>query len=112
DSEAAALANRLVGNDEPDDPRSPGHAVLETTLDGLTLRFDHSAYVAVTGARCEVAVDGAPVAHAGAVAVPAGAELWVGTASVRLRCYVAVDGGFHVSAVLGSRSYDTLCRLG
>ena len=52
DSDACARANRLVGNVET-------AAVLESTVDGVGLRFDEPAVIAVTGARATVRVDGA-----------------------------------------------------
>ncbi len=55
DGPAAALANRLVGN-------GPDAAVLETTLDGCSLRPRSDVTVAVTGAPCRVTVDGRPAA--------------------------------------------------
>lgn len=105
DADAAALANRLVGNDAD-------AAVLETTLDGVRLRFQQPTWFAVTGAECPLALDGQPVAATTAIAARAGAVLDVGAAVAGLRSYVAIDGGVTVGPVLGSRSYDTLARLG
>jgi len=105
DGPAAALANRLVGN-------LPEAAVLETTLNGCTLRPRSTVTVAVTGAPCPVAVDGRPVAWGAPVRVQAGALLNVGTALSGVRSYVAVSGGITVEPVLGSRSTDLLSGLG
>lgn len=105
DAPAAALANRLVGN-----PVSS--AVLETTLTGVTLRSVEAHWVAVTGASCEVAVDGAGVAFSEAVFVPPGAVLEVGPARSGVRTYVALAGGIAVPPVLGSRATDTLAGVG
>lgn len=105
DADAAALANRLVGN-------APECAVIETTLDGVTLRFDLPAHVAVTGADCAVTVDGRPAGRTVAVAVRAGQTLDVGAAIAGVRSYVAVAGGWEVEPVLGSCSYDTLAGIG
>ena len=52
DLPAAALANRLVGNDA-------AAAVLEITFGGLALRAGAGRWVAVTGAPGPVSVDGA-----------------------------------------------------
>jgi biotin-dependent carboxylase-like uncharacterized protein len=95
------LANRLVGND-------PGAAALEVTLGGLVLRASSVTTVAVTGAACPVSPGGmnAPIT------LWPGDELVLGTASAGLRCYVAVRGGIDVPPVLGSRSTDTLGKLG
>ncbi|GGP61122.1 allophanate hydrolase [Streptomyces variabilis] len=105
DGPAAALANRLVGN-------GPDAAVLETTLDGCSLRPRSPVTVAVTGAPCRVRVDGRPAAWGGPVRVRAGAVLDVGPAVLGVRAYVAVSGGVAVEPVLGSRSTDLLSGLG
>ncbi|MFJ6835366.1 biotin-dependent carboxyltransferase family protein [Streptomyces sp. NPDC091209] len=105
DTPAAALANRLVAN--PD-----GAAVLETTLNGCSLRPRSAVVVAVTGAPCPVTVDGRPAAWGAPVRVPGGALLDVGSARAGLRSYVAVSGGVAVDPVLGSRSTDLLSGLG
>lgn len=105
DTPAAALVNRLVGN-------PPEAAVLETTLNGCTLRPRSAVTVAVAGAPCRVTVDGRPVAWGAAVHVPAGALLDVGAALSGVRGYVGVSGGVAVEPVLGSRSTDLLSGLG
>ncbi|MFC9583027.1 biotin-dependent carboxyltransferase family protein [Streptomyces yangpuensis] len=105
DTAAYALANRLLGN-------PPDAAVLETTLDGVSLRALAATVVAVTGAPCPVRVSGRPVAWGAPVGLPAGAELEVGRAESGLRGYVAVRGGLAVPPVLGSRSTDLLSGLG
>ncbi|MEU6356108.1 biotin-dependent carboxyltransferase family protein [Streptomyces sp. NPDC047072] len=105
DGPAAALANRLVGN-------RPESAVLETTLNGCSVRPRSTVTVAVTGAPCPVTVDGRPVSWGAPVAVPAGALLDVGTAVSGVRSYLAVSGGILVEPVLGSRSTDLLSGLG
>ncbi|MEV5914540.1 5-oxoprolinase subunit C family protein [Streptomyces chartreusis] len=105
DTPAAALANRLVGN-------PPEAAVLETTLNGCTLRPRSAVTVAVAGAPCRVTVDGRPVAWGAPVHVPAGALLDVGAAVSGVRGYVGVSGGVAVEPVLGSRSTDLLSGLG
>jgi len=105
DPPAAALANRLVGND-------PGAAVLEVTLGGLSVRTDTGCWVAVTGAPTPVSVGGRPAAYARAEWVPAGATLTLGTPATGVRSYVAVAGGLAVDPVLGSRSTDTLAGIG
>lgn len=105
DGPAAALANRLVGND-------PAAAVLETTLTGLTLRADENHWVAVTGALCPVRLRGHVATHAEAIWLGAGETLAVGPATSGVRSYVAVAGGIDVAPVLGSRSTDTLAWVG
>jgi len=105
DRPAAGLANRLVGND-------PGAACLEVLLGGLAVRADEACWVAVTGAPCAVEVDGRPRELAAPVRLTRGSELWLGRPSEGLRSYLAVAGGIAVDPVLGSRSTDTLGRVG
>jgi biotin-dependent carboxylase-like uncharacterized protein len=105
DAPAAALANRLVGN-------NPDAACLEVLLGGLVVGSDEGVWVAVTGAPCSVEVDGHPSDSAGALRLPAGSELRLGSPVSGLRTYLAVSGGLAVEPVLGSRSTDTLGRIG
>jgi biotin-dependent carboxylase-like uncharacterized protein len=105
DAPAAALANRLVGNE-------PEAACLEVLLGGLVLASDAGVWIGVTGAACPVQVDGRAVDSSGAIRLPAGGELRLGTPRSGLRTYVAVSGGIAVEPVLGSRSTDTLGRIG
>jgi biotin-dependent carboxylase-like uncharacterized protein len=109
DAASLRLANRLVGNPE-------GAAGLETTLLGAAVRLRSAAgsgrWVAVTGADCEVRVDGRPADVNHPVYLPAGAEIDLGAATRGLRSYLAVAGGVLVAPVLGSRSRDTLNGLG
>ncbi len=100
DRAAAALANRLLGNDA-------SAAVLEVTLGGLALRADADLLVVTTGARCA----GSP-AHNAPVRLHAGDELRLGLPASGLRTYVGVRGGIAVEPVLGSRATDLLAGLG
>ncbi|RYZ31998.1 MAG: biotin-dependent carboxyltransferase, partial [Propionibacteriaceae bacterium] len=99
------LANRLVGN--PDDA-----ATLETTLTGCRFTVTTATRIAVTGALCQVRVDGRARAWGTALTVPASAEVVVGPADSGLRSHVAVAGGVLVGETLGSRSTDVLSGLG
>lgn len=105
DRASSDLANRLVGN-------RPEAAVVEVTAGGFRLRAERAVLAAVTGAPVAVSVDGRAAPLNGPVPVPAGAVLALGVPSAGLRSYVAVRGGIDVPAVLGSRSTDTLSRLG
>ncbi len=105
DPDAAALANRLVGNGRD-------AAVLETVLGGLTFTVSTAMTAAVTGAEADVEVDGRPHAFGEPVSVRAGATVRLGPARSGLRCYVALSGGVDVPPVLGSRSADTLSGIG
>jgi len=105
DPPAAALANRLVGNDE-------GAALLEVTMGSLALRATGALWLAVTGARCRVTVDGRAAAHAEAVWVPRDGVVRIGPPETEVRGYLAASGGIDVEPVLGSRSTDTLAWVG
>lgn len=106
DRGALLLANRLLGND-------PGAAAVEVTAGGLDVEIgDEAITFCVTGARCEVSVDGQPVGSHGLVTVPAGSRVVLGAPIDGLRSYLAVRGGIDVPPVLGSRSHDVLSGLG
>jgi len=92
-----ALANRLVGN-------TLLAPALETTLTGVTLRFESRCFVAVTGARAEVWLNGERVKRHRTLAIAAGGELEVGPAKQGARNYLAFAGGLAVDDVLGSAS--------
>jgi biotin-dependent carboxylase-like uncharacterized protein len=105
DPAAHRLANRLVGNPET----AP---VLETTLDGVTLRFSGPAAVAVTGAVAPLRLDDRPAGWGVPVLVRPGQVLDLGRATSGVRCYLAVSGGIALPAVLGSMATDLLSGLG
>ena len=92
-----ALANRLVGN--------PSLAAgLETTLNGVSLRFEDDGFVAITGARAKSWLNGERVKLHRTLAVAAGDELEIGPAKAGARNYLALAGGIAVDEVLGSAS--------
>ena len=100
------LGNRLVGN-------APGAAALEVTLGGLEVEVvDGTVWVAVTGAPAVVHVDGREEPAGAVLSLRAGQRMALGMPRTGLRSYLAVRGGIDVPPVLGSRSYDTLARLG
>lgn len=105
DQPSLRRANLLVGNDSL-------AAGIEMTFGGTRLRFDDDAVVALSGAPCEVQVDGRNIRFDTPVPVTAGQELRCRTPHIGVRSYLAVDGGFDVPPVLGSRSTDTLSGLG
>lgn len=96
DTQAMRRANGLAGN-------VAGSAVLEALLGGLVLEALAPAVVAVAGADCGLP----PV-----VSLRTGDVLRLGRPSDGLLSCVAVTGGFDVPCVLGSRSTDTLGRVG
>ncbi len=105
DKPAYRLANRVVGNEE-------GAAVIELTFGGATMRADQDLVLAITGATLPIMLDGLGVAMGQAVWARAGSEIVFGRPTAGLRSYVAVRGGIDAPRVLGSRSCDTLGRLG
>jgi len=110
DRGAAALAGRMVGN-------RPDAAVLEALLGSVTLRSDAHLVTATTGAACPVEVTSADGRVRGAapyevLTLAPGDVLRIGQPDAGLRVYLAVRGGFAVEPVLGSRSWDSLARLG
>lgn len=105
DVPAARLANRLVGN--PEDA-----AVLETTLDGVSVRAGRLCYMAVTGAVADVRVDGQDAAWALPLLIRPGEVIDIGPAQHGVRSYLAVSGGIDVTPIMGSRSTDLLTGLG
>jgi biotin-dependent carboxylase-like uncharacterized protein len=92
-----ALANRLVGN-------ALLAPALETTLTGVSLRFESKAFVAVTGAKAEVRLNGERVKRHRTLVIAAGGELEVGAAQQGARNYVAFAGGIAADDALGSVS--------
>ncbi|GAA1981660.1 biotin-dependent carboxyltransferase family protein [Amycolatopsis minnesotensis] len=105
DRRAFRLANRLVGNPE-------GHAAIEATLGGLTVRFAEHAVVAVTGAPCAITAGPRAAGMCAPIAVRPGDEISLGAPGNGLRSYLAVRGGVDVPPVLGSRATDTMACLG
>lgn len=99
------IANRLVGN--PD-----GHATLEMTGAGATLRFEAGAHIALAGGILEAQLDGQPAALYQTLTARAGMVLTCGRVASGLRSYLGIAGGIDVPEVLGSRSTDTLSGLG
>lgn len=106
DRPAHRLANRLVAN--PDDL-----ATVEVTFGGLAARVvDGSVDITVTGADARAAVDGIPFGANSIRHVRAGQVISLGVPASGLRSYLGVRGGISVTAVLGSRSSDTMSGLG
>jgi biotin-dependent carboxylase-like uncharacterized protein len=99
---SAAAANRLVGN-------QPDAALLEMTATGPTLRFDHDATIAITGAVSFPSNEPAVNPEWQSCAVGAGGLLTLQRIGPGLRSYLAVRGGIDVPTLLGSRS---LCQRG
>lgn len=105
DQYSALAANLLVGNGEE-------AAVLECAYMGPELLFDRPATVAVTGADLPPRLGGEPRPAWESFSVAAGEVLSFDYLRSGARAYVAVNGGFDVPAVLGSRSTYALGSLG
>jgi biotin-dependent carboxylase-like uncharacterized protein len=106
DRRSHALANRLVAN--PAD-----RATLEITMGGFAARVRGGALeVALTGAETSPCVDGVPFGTNSVRRLESDQVLALGIPRTGLRSYLAVRGGVAVAPVLGSRSYDTLSRIG
>lgn len=104
DRASARAANAAVGND-------PTLAVLEN-IGGMSLTALVDTVVAVTGALAPVTVGGRSVELGAPALISAGEAVSVGAASLGLRSYVAVRGGFTAEQVLGSSATDMLSGLG
>ena len=98
-------ANLLVGNDE-------GAAVLECTLMGPELEFQHDAMIAVTGSEMAPKLNGTLAPRNEAIAVKAGTVVSFDFMRLGARGYVAVAGGIDVPVILGSRSTYGLGAFG
>ncbi|MFF2487844.1 5-oxoprolinase/urea amidolyase family protein [Microbacterium sp. NPDC058062] len=105
DRGALRTANRLVGNPE-------GAAGLEVTMGGLRAVAEADLWVAVTGAWGTVRLDEREVDPYEAHEWRAGSELYLDWFAHGARGYVAVRGGLHARAALGSRATDLLAGLG
>ena len=105
DQDAYEAANYLVGNKH-------GEAVLEATLMGPSIQFDADCICAVTGADMGTKIGNKPVEPYRPFWAQSGQVLTMGYAQTGCRGYLAVQGGFDVPVVMGSRSTNLKCALG
>jgi antagonist of KipI len=98
-------ANGLVGNQD-------NQAALEVTLIGPELQAEGDVACAVSGARFELSVNGAPVSMNVAFTVPSGGRLRFGNRLAGARASLAVRGGFDVPLLFGSRATSLVSRMG
>jgi 5-oxoprolinase (ATP-hydrolysing) subunit C len=105
DQYSARLANALVLN-------SAELPLIEITALNFSLRAQHDLMFAVTGAECDIAIDG----HAGhqwqPVPVARGSTLVITGLRRGLRCYLAVNGFISAPSLLGSVSPDPSLQFG
>lgn len=99
DKVALELANCMLGN-------PPQAAAVEFTYGGFDLRCHSDITIALTGADCEVRLNGRPVSGWTRLTLRADDRLSAGMARRGMRAYLAVSGGIRVPAVLGSASTD------
>ncbi|MFN0040266.1 MAG: biotin-dependent carboxyltransferase family protein [Burkholderiales bacterium] len=102
---AHRVANLLVGN-------TTDEATLEITLQGPRLEFEADTLIAICGADLSPSIAGVAVPEGRPVLVRKGAELDFGVCRSGCRAYLAVQGGFSVAPVMGSRSTYEPARLG
>jgi antagonist of KipI len=103
---AHRTANALAGN-------AASAATLEITLVGPEFTCNRDCVIGVAGARFDVTVHGTPVPSAdSSFEVAAGQPVRFGARLGGARAYVAIDGGFIVPEILGSRSTHLSSRMG
>ena len=105
DAISLRIGNRLAGNKE-------GAAGLEMTLLGGTFVFPEGATLALTGSDFGATLDGVPIHPWTSIEVERGQTLHVGPTRAGARCYLCVQGGIEVAALLGSASTHLLSGLG
>ncbi|MEM9243061.1 MAG: biotin-dependent carboxyltransferase family protein [Pseudomonadota bacterium] len=105
DGYAAQIANLLVGNDRHE-------AVIEICRVGPSLYFDSDCYIAVTGARFDLAIDGIAAEQDRLIYLKAGSCLAFNQASIGIYAYLAIRGKFRLPSVFGSKSTDIVAGFG
>lgn len=105
DHRSASLANRLLGND-------PDAAVLEVLLGSCTFDVTDPTTTAISGAILPVLVNGLDASQNHVLELRRGDLLELGSPTDGLRAYLGLRGGIDAPVVLGSRSYDSLGRIG
>ena len=107
DPTAMRVANLLVGN-------LPGEGVIEMTMMGMTVSFDGTAVIALTGADMQAYLNDEedPRPTYTAIEVHKGDTVKMGAAQKGMRGYLAVAGGFDLPRVMGSLSTNLKCGLG
>lgn len=97
DTFSMRAANMLAGN-------PPGAPLLEATITGPEIRFISACRFAVTGAPCEVTLNGSTVSQWRSIRAGRDDVLKTGTATAGARIYIAFSGGLAVSPAMGSSS--------
>ncbi|WP_088104265.1 biotin-dependent carboxyltransferase family protein [Halalkalibacter urbisdiaboli] len=102
---AYEVSNRLVGN-------QGDAAVLEVTLAGPTLLALADRVISICGADLSATIDGHRAPLWSSFRIKMGQQLSFGKPMMGMRAYIAVQGGFDVEPVLGSRSTYVKGQLG
>ena len=97
DSYALQVANILVGN-------APHEGGLEVSFIGLTLTFEGQGLIAITGADLGATLNGQQIKPWQSLQVNSGDELKFAALKKGCRAYLAVQGGFDIPYVMGSKS--------
>lgn len=100
-----ALANRLVG-------KPHGAAGIEVTLGPAEFRAETTMAIAVTGAPCQVAINGEDVEQHETLHLAAGDTISIGRVWAGCRVYLALSAEISLPAVLGSQSTLIGARFG
>jgi biotin-dependent carboxylase-like uncharacterized protein len=90
-------ANRLLSNDE-------NATVIETTVGGLKLKSTTDTYIAITGAKVNVSINGIESAQWQTLPVKKDDMIELGYATQGCRIYLGVAGGFQVEKQFSSTS--------
>jgi len=99
------MANALVLN-EPERP------LIEVTALDLTVRADKDLLIAVTGAECDVFVDGFSTPRWRPIVIYGGSVVRISRIRKGLRCYLGVNGRIEAPTLLGSVSPSTSLEFG
>ncbi len=105
DHDAMRLGNILLGNPE----NAP---VMEITILGPTISFDHRIHFALTGGDLQPFLNSHPISLWSVHLARPGDQLSFGGASSGCRAYLAVAGSFDVPYVMGSASTYLRGKLG
>lgn len=98
-------ANRLLNNDE-------NATVIETTVGGLKFKSNTNTYIAITGAKAVVKINGAIQPQWQTLSIKKDDVIDIGFASEGCRIYLAVAGGFQVASQFSSTSTVTRENVG
>ncbi|MDW7685280.1 MAG: biotin-dependent carboxyltransferase family protein [Bacillota bacterium] len=97
DSYALQAANILVGN-------PPNEGGLEISFIGLTLTFTGQGLIAITGADLGATLNGRQIEPWQSLQINSGDELKFAALKKGCRAYLAVQGGFDIPRIMGSKS--------